>query len=496
MMRNGLILGVLALSLCSCSSSSNPVDAGIDGIRRDRSAIPDYAAGDLGTDQKKDAGKASCPSTVAAAETLKLTGSDTELAGTLDDPAKSACYYKLTGVKGAYFYVVTTAKTGSDPFDATYVDTVVTLLDGNQQPIATNDDPTPTTGNDAELFTRLPADGTFYVKVTECHAKADPSRCGPASSITHKGFTVQALLLMQGGASSPQYTFAVADVEPNETSDSAIAIPYVKGTAGYAPSVILGLFESTTDVDVYTIKLPADSPVGVGQRALGYAIPLPWGANGNGSSAPLGKIWIVDPADASHHLAELDASQGEPIGKLSPPLKLDTAYYLYVTRAAGTAGSNEFYYVVHEAMRSNPLESDESGGPKNDTVATAEALSATSASNPNAYYIEGDLSTATDVDYFSAAVPTGLTKNTVNLSCGSQREGSGLRGLRGTVFRSDGTTLLAADSAATESATDRLLLQSLPLGTETSKVVLKLEATQARDANITGTYWRCALYFQ
>ena len=494
-MRTTAIIGVLALGLsgaAGCSSSSNPTDARLDGGRKDHRAD---LLGQLDTGPTVDArrdgtGTASCPSTVAAATALTAGTPGTEVKGKIDDPSKSACYYKLDGKKGDKLWILTTAKTGTDAFDPTYVDTVVVLLDSTQTQIAYNDDPENGLTNDAEIFTMLPADGTYTLRVSDCNNAPGVHTCSPASGITTKDFSISLQTL--------DYPWAVGETaEPNDTQAGAAALPYLAASTGkgYLPSIAYGFFEKPDDVDVFTINLPADTPVPGGGRAAGEVSAFRWGTNGNGSTAPLGKMWIVDPADATHHLAEFDATVGTTPGSLYPPLKVNTPYYLYVSRGSGTAGNNEFYYVQHFAAGVNPLEEDESGGAKNDTVLTAAVLS-TSASDANAYYIEGDLSPAADVDYFWAPIPTGLTDKTVSVSCGAQREGSGLRGLKATLFKSDGATLLTADATGTETAADTVLLKQLALGSETTKVVLKLEATASHDANVTSSFYRCGVHFR
>jgi hypothetical protein len=501
-MRTSSIMFLLALGLAACSSDNNKTDQRIDGGKSDRGPTADLPpAGDgstvdkkiVKTDGTKDGGGGSCPGTTALAVALTVgTGGKvgTEVAGSIYDPTKGNCFYKLLGKKGDRLWIFTTAKTGTDPFDDTYLDTVLTMVDSNGKQVAQNDDPVPRLTNDAELYTVLPADGTYYLKVSECNAIFGINSCSDPTLITNKDFTIQ--------VQTTEFPFVINDTEPNDDQAHSIAVTYqATSTTGlYFPAIIAGLFVNVGDVDVYTIQTPADVTISAGARSSVQVVPLPWGMEGNGSTAPIGKMWVVDPADPTHHLAEVDASLGQTPAELTPPLPLNKPYYLFVTRTSGTAaGNNEFYFIAQDPNGlANQLEADEAGGAKNDTAATATALTASS-SNPNAFYLEGDLSSASDVDYYSVAIPAGLTDKTVTVACGAQRSGSGLRGLKISLFKSDGTTLLTGSATVTETAADDALLEDLALGTETSKLILKLEATGAHDTNVTSSYYRCGVSF-
>jgi hypothetical protein len=252
-------------------------------------------------------------------------------------------------------------------------------------------------------------------------------------------------------------------------------------------------------VDVFTINLPAETPMGTNERAYGIFYPEAWGVNFNGSTAPLGPMWVVDPADPTHHLVEIQPQDTKNAPPMQLPLSLSQPHYLYVTRAAGTPGDREFYYVYHYSRHGRSLETDQGAGAnfvaKNDTPATAEVMTLI----PNyttVYGVDGDLSASQDVDYFSASIPAGLTNKTVTPACEARVFGSGLRGLKLSVFKSDGTTLLANGSTATESATQAASILNIPLGTETTGIVLKLEATQPQDTNITATHYGCTASFK
>ena len=456
-MRRSTVLMLLATSLTGvlgCGSSSDNPDSRVDSGRRDRGRADTVSnldgngpGSDTLTDGKpasKEASAASCPASAQAAATLTAGTPGTDVTGKLDDPAKGACFYKFDGKKGDRVWVGTTAKPEANPYDETYVDTVLELLDSSEKQLALNDDPSFMGTNDAQLVTILPADGTYYVRVSDCNNSPSAPNCSPATGITNKDFTVNVTTL--------SYPWVIGEgAEPNDTTDKSTAITYTKSSqgTGYLPNFLWGLFQTAADVDVFTVNIPSDAPVTAGTRAGTQVSMVPWGTSGDGSTAPLGKIWIVDPADATHRVAELDASQGKTPGDLSPPLKVNTPYYLFVSRAAGTPGANDFYFLIDYVGGGNPVEADEGTGAKNDTAATAAGLTV-STSAAGRYYVEGDLSTATDVDFFAAAVPANLTDKTVSVACGAQRSGSGLRGFKASVFKSDGTTALATGASGTE----------------------------------------------
>ena len=82
------------------------------------------------------------------------------------EPWSDQDFYVFQGTKGQALSF--TIKAEETPFDPYVIDTVLTLYDASQQPIAQDDTPTPRTSDDAQLFTILPADGAYYVRVAEC----------------------------------------------------------------------------------------------------------------------------------------------------------------------------------------------------------------------------------------------------------------------------------------------------------------------------------------
>jgi hypothetical protein len=305
--------------------------------------------------------------------------------------------------------------------------------------------------------------------------------------------------------STLDYTVSVGEVsnmassvtfgaEPNDDTTKAVTLKYGKDSTSkkYYISEIYGAFDSATDVDVYSLTIPSDYTTAMaGQRLVGYLDPFPTGTDGNGSTAKTGKMYLVDAADMTKHVAEIDASLGKTIPELSPPITLGKQYYLFVERPAGaTAGANDFYWFAHYVGGSNPLESTTA----HNTAATAQVLKNEMQSGSLAqYFVDGDISAAgTEADYYSLSLPSGA--KSVTVVCGAQRSGSGLRGFKASIFKSDGTTPLAATgSTGTEDAMTDLSLQDVPVGTATGTVIVKVEAA-SQDPNVTSTFYRCGMY--
>jgi hypothetical protein len=396
----------------------------------------------------------------------------------LPDPVNDANFFKFTGTKGEVVWISTTAKTGKDKFDTSFLDTVVTLYDAQMNQIARNDDPSPRYTNDAQLFTVLPANGDYFIEVQECNAVFGTQSCADAAAITTLTYKIQIVDVQAG----PDFTF---DAEPNDVSTMATAIGYsANPSGGYFLSTVHGTFGTATDVDVYSFSIPTDVTVSQG-RPLGNISPFPWGTDGDGATSSIGKIWIVDPADLAHHVAEVDVSVGMTPGDLSVPLTFGKQYFLFVNRATGSAGTNDFYFFNHDGGGSNPVEA---ANATNGVATTPEVLTDLM-DNPAflaTYFVDGDISATGDVDFYELAIPAGGAK--MSASCGAQRSGSGLRGLKMSLTQPNGTLLSAAATTGETAATDATLSGISVAGM--TKVLLKVEAA-SQDSIVTSTFYRC-----
>lgn len=409
---------------------------------------------------------------------------------TLNDVTKDAQFFSFTGTKGDIVFVQTSAKVGNDPFDPAYVDTVATLYDDTKTQIARNDDPTPRATNDAQIVTVLPKDGTYYVKVQDCNA-AFPSGCGDASVIATTDYGVAVFKI---DSTSADFVF---DKEPDDDIASALKVNYAKAsTGGYYLARIAGTYASGTDVDVYSLNIPTDyATIDADQRALANFYVLPSGTDGDGSTADIGPVWLVDKDDPTHKVAQVDFSKGDAGAEISVPATFGHDYYLFVTRPAGaTAGANDFYFVWNGGGGSNPIEKGDTATTDNDTFAKVEALTDNGASGSvlGRFFIDGDIGKAGDVDYYSLTVPAGT--KTISAACGAQRSGSGLRGLKASLFKDDGVTPLAASgSTGAETELKDLSLSSVAVPAAVTKVIVKIEAA-SQDATVTSTFYRCGFY--
>jgi hypothetical protein len=149
----------------------------------------------------------------------------------------------------------------------------------------------------------------------------------------------------------------------------------------------------------------------------------------------------------------------------------------------GTAGANDHYVLKALLGEENPLEAETMAG-ANDTSATAEALTVTDNMGVLRGYILATLSPM-DVDFFSFDVPAGRE---INVFCGAQSSGSGVRGLQLQLLGSDGTTVVGM---GTETATEGAAIEDVaPMAAGTHYV--RLSAT-SQDAMVAGNFVRCGV---
>lgn len=428
-----------------------------------------------------------CGDTLATA--VELTPNDGQGAQCqLPDPTADVRVFKFAGLKGQIVNIQTDAKPTSAEFDPTYLDLVVTLVDSQDKQLAQNDDPPIRGTNDSTIYTVLPADGDYYIKVEECSKVFGTMSCSPADQILTFDFAIGVGTIDPAvPADNPNFTFEGAAA--NDTTATAQPVAFAKNTNGqYYISQIVGGFSAAADVDVYEVDVPADfsDPAGPESYPTATFMPLMWGTDAMGSTAPIGALRLVDSANLTKSVALLDyANAGDPVGlDIVAPITLGHTYYLFVQRPTGaTAGANDFYFVWNYGGTSNPLEQDEAG---NNAAAGAEALA--DAMNPNflaQYFIEGDLDTG-DVDHFSFTVPTGA--KLLAVSCGAQRSGSGVRGLTWTVLNVNGAT--ATEAVDTNAFKQDMDISGVAAGTN---LTVRLDAKTAPDANVTSRFYRCGI---
>ena len=399
------------------------------------------------------------------------------------EPTGDQDFYVFQGAKGQALSL--TIKAEEIAFDAHTIDTIVTLFDATQQRIAENNNPTPRITDDARLFTVLPADGMYYVRVTECWSWAtDAIGC---SIPRNKLSTAYTLSVVDLGVATPGN---VADTEQGNDSTTAVPVTYAAADAkgGRPLSIVHGRFEAIDDVDVFSFDLPADIvDVPSGSRLLASEWILRGGPSGNGATSPVGKVYLTTQDDPTKRLAQIDASDfGNQGARLWPPIDGAGKYFLFIEHPLAPFYSNDFYVDLHGAVSSRALEQKEIA---NDALATAEPLAP---ADDGSYYIEGDLGNeGADVDHFSFDV-TAQAGKMVTAYCVSGRAGSGLVSFE--VVLIDPTTKSKL-AIIKETAQSDATTPTVPVPAGAKKLVLRLSAA-GQDPVITGAYYRCGVHFR
>ena len=323
------------------------------------------------------------------------------------NPKGDKDYFKFEGTAGDWITVFTTANAQCD---GTNMDTVITLYDKDKNQIAWNDNPSFTC--DSYLTMLLAATGTYYIMVDDYSTykyPTDSSKWHGGPTFTYK-ISIMKLTNVTTGV----------DMDPETGNDLASAKAITIPTSAY--DTLVGTLTGNSDVDVFTFTLAADTSVWIDFDQ--------WGTDGNSSTSSLGVVTLTDATGATI-LGRFDGTQGPGAHEISLPLMhgdptTPVGYALWIKAPAGSIGSNPFYTgnVIGNAS-DNPAETE---GPTatgvNDTLATAEALSAPDAQGRS--YILLHLPDG-DVDYLSMPVTAG---DAFLVNCGSRTSGSGVQGLK------------------------------------------------------------------
>jgi hypothetical protein len=421
------------------------------------------------------------------------------ISGTLFD-TETKDYFKFTGQAGQRVVFGAHAQSlvnASD--DDTVVDTVLTIYDANEQPIAQDDDAWPRFGRDSQGFTVLPVDGDYYLEVADCNAVLGVGNCAPPAGITVLDYEVyvadtSALIVPEvGEGAEPD------NDDPNTTTASVAFVVPQGGMAGeYSIGVLGGGFSSASDHDAFSFTVPNDLIYADGQRPHAEVWVQPIGTK-NGTGAATNATYTVLDGTTMQPVAQADQTNysdgndptNSPI-RLSVPVTPGQPYFLMAQHDGGASDPvkdfyfaryfvGSFYYATYE-NETVPLSND---GPNE-----AQTLSTPQNATTGAYFVDGDLSTPTDLDYFRMAVPPGATQ--VSLFCDAQRVGSGLRGATFSLLDDAGNPL-AAGNVLTETADkDGSLIVQLP-GNAPSQIELEVEAKAPADSNVTGRYYNCTI---
>jgi hypothetical protein len=411
-------------------------------------------------------------------ETAKpVTVSSNSTSGVIGEPG-NVDYYRFEGTAGDWIHIHTEAAT---LVPASACDTVITLYDQAQVKLANDNDAQPRVNNDSEIIYPLRTTGTYYVTVQD--------------------FTSWKTGLVPAGGTTYRYTLTVAkidvqkqgvvlDAEPNDSAAQAQATSYYPaGSTDSRAALIIGSFESQTDVAVFSFNVPS-ADAGVGGRNLSLDI-MPWGsdsADGNayGSTTPVGEASITDPTGATT-IARIDNAPASATSKLAPSLAPGD-YLLWVKHPATALGSNDFFVIKLQLRAENPPEAEAPATTGvNDTLATAEALAPLDlGSGRRGYFVLAHLTPA-DVDYFSFSVNAG---EKVSVSCGAARSGSGLRWLEASLRNASDAVL--GGGAATDSLALDLRLSDITAG-GSGTFYLRLQSS-GQAADVTSDFARCAVY--
>jgi hypothetical protein len=425
--------------------------------------------------------------------------------GALVDANTTTDYYKFTGTKGQRITAVVIAQglstdANHDPNDITFIDSVVTIYDAAKKQIAQNDDAWPRTSTDSQAFTVLPADGDYYLTVNNF--------CTAFSSIS--GACTNA-----GGVTTLDYELFIAEVdklnvpdvnegaEPNDDTSKSVKATYALPTGGmaggYGISIIEGSFQTGTDVDVYALNIPADTKFDANQRAHAEFWVQPISPENGTGSTTNAKVWVVDSSDLTKHVAEVDQinyGDGDnptngPID-MSVPIVAGHSYYLFVQHGVESSKPESDFYFMKHFIGSYYYGQLEKTPDLNNTAVTAEALTTPAMVTAGNYFVDGDLSTPIDVDYYVVDVAAGAT--TASLFCDAQRQGSGLRNAKFSLLKTDGSALGSGNVLSEVPNKDAYLsgttAVAIPAGT--SKVLLKVEAG-SQDPNVVGNFYHCSI---
>jgi hypothetical protein len=471
----------LAILVCVGCGGGGSKDAG----NTDAGGSPDSggSGGDAGTGRSFDT---AIPITVDSAGTQAVL---------VDQNTKD--YYATTLTQGDRIVFATLTAAGSTR-NGTVTDTVVTVWNSSRTQVAQDDDAWPRFSTDSTLYFEVPASGTYYVTVEDCHSAFGAGSC---STIAINDFRYKLTVFHVSAGSFPELTAAASQTGMTAQAQQVQYQQVPNGQTGqYLSDVIDGAFRNATDTHVFSFTPPANTSVSAGQRARSELFLQPISAtNGDGSTSNA-KVCVTDStgtkviAQANQtNYRDGDNFTNGPLD-LSLPVTLGQQYFLFVQNTAATSHPTTDDYFGQHFVGSwyyGQAEKEGLGGGANDTPATAEVLVTPTTASAGSYFVDGDISPVTDVDWFEADPPAG-TKS-VGLSCRAARAGSGLVGFTAALYDSTGATLIG--SIGPETATADLFTQTnvaVPAGTV--KALLKVSAA-AYDPTNTGTYYWCSIFY-
>jgi Bacterial pre-peptidase C-terminal domain len=429
--------------------------------------------------------------------------------GTLVDADTTSDYYSFTGTKGERITAAVTAQglvMGSPQGDdSSIIDAVITIYDASKKQIAQDDDPWPRTGRDPQVFTVLPADGTYYLVVNDCNTAFPFGGCSPANLVFTFDYTLFVADVDQ--LTSPE---ANQGAEPNDTANAmspqiGYVLPPMALPGQYGLYTVDGDFASAADVDVFSFTPPVDTAVSAGQRAHAEFWFQPVGTNNGDGSTSNAKAWIVDSADVTKHLSEIDQSNysdgdnpNNGPADLTFPVVLNHQYYLFVQHQSLVSKPTSDFYFARHFVGSFSYGQLEASPDNNNSLATAEKLFTPGMVTPGNFFVDGNISSPGmngDIDYYTMDVPAGLTQ--ALLFCDAQRQGSGLRNAKFELLNVMGNPLGPSNILSELPNMEVYLggISPVTLPANTTKILLRVSAG-SQDPNVTGTFYRCSIFLQ
>jgi hypothetical protein len=401
--------------------------------------------------------------------------------GALDPVDSDVDFYTFEGMAGQWARFVVAAKPDATPLAPAYADSVLTLYDANQTQIAFNDDVFPRFSQNSFIQTRLPQDGTYYLKVQEyCATTEGQSICpnGWQDMITEPSYTLGTVEL------DPTEDGLVLESEPNDTPAQAGALEFPPGPNGAYDQLafFFGMLEPA-NVDVYSFVVPPASDFQGLEPTVWIAYYFA-GVDGNGSTSPIGTAWIVHEATQ----AIIARIEQPAIGQsLMPRVTPGETYNVYVDPPAGALGDNPFYFMFNANVLSGLPEQDDVG---NDVTPEAlpESMIEGIAPGTHGWMVAADIGTVSDVDQFELTLPSTMPADPmVQLECFAERRGSGLRGLAAELSRGSNAEVLIT---GTETATSPIWQFDVPVPAGETTLHLRISAP-AIDAVNPATFYRC-----
>ncbi|WP_437673529.1 hypothetical protein [Sorangium sp. So ce131] len=483
--------GAIALLLAACASGGPSLPGlGGDGYGggADAATSSQATSSSAETSSSSTSGGSTPERSCANALRLPLDALGARTKGATLELNGEEDYYLFRGRKGQAVYLdINTVGSGGRRDE--HIDTVMTLFSADGTQIAENNDSIEFFDLESTLFTILPETGEYCIRIADCFAfyERPENHCSglPGRSVTGYDLTLVALVDGPGDHET-------RDHESSDESSSATPIGYLKADEKYSLSAIWGTFRDPEDVDVFSFTVPEDFEKDIpGTRMSADFYIMPSGPQGSGSTAPTGKVSIVDPDAPDVPLAEVDAASST---HLAAPIELGKKYWLFVRRESGAVGENDFYMITHYAS-AGPLLELEQGAGENNTVGTAQplALGSVSPESPirNIARVEGDLvGPPEEVDIFRVDVPPGM--GWVSAMCEVRHLGSGLRGFEMSLL-TEGGGLLAPLATSMEEPHEPTRIRETQLQGARS-VLLKVQA-ESQDPAVKSSYYHCSVNF-